>query len=40
VQPAQHARDWTESLPACEAFAVTPGGSTWQTSGFQAFAAP
>ena len=35
----EHARDWTESLPACEAFAVTPGGGTWQTTGFQAFAA-
>jgi thiamine biosynthesis lipoprotein len=34
----EHARDWTESLPACEAFAVTPDGGTWQTSGFHAFA--
>ena len=33
------AREWTENLPACEAFAVTRGGDTWQTSGFLAFAA-
>jgi len=33
------ARDWTESLPGYEAFAVTAGGGTWQTSGFRAFAA-
>jgi thiamine biosynthesis lipoprotein len=33
------AREWTESLPGCEAFAVTPDGDTWQTTGFQAYAA-
>ena len=33
------AREWTESLLDCEAFAVTRGGDTWQTSGFQAFVA-
>jgi len=30
------ARDWVESLDGYEAFAVTPGGETWQTSGFGA----
>jgi thiamine biosynthesis lipoprotein len=33
------ARGWTESLPGHEAFAVTLSGDTWQTAGFQAFAA-
>lgn len=28
------ARDWTESLEDYEAFAITEGGETWQTSGF------
>jgi len=27
-------RDWVESLDGFEAFAVTSGGETWQTSGF------
>jgi FAD:protein FMN transferase len=31
------ARDWVESLNGYEAFAVTPGGTTWQTSGFAAY---
>jgi FAD:protein FMN transferase len=30
------ARDWVESLDGYEAFAVTPGGQVWQTSGFRA----
>ena len=30
------ARDWVESLDGYEAFAVTPGGQTWHTSGFAA----
>jgi FAD:protein FMN transferase len=30
------ARDWVESLDGYEAFAVTPDGATWQTSGFAA----
>ena len=30
------ARDWVEDLDGYEAFAVTPGGETWQTSGFGA----
>jgi thiamine biosynthesis lipoprotein len=29
--------DWVESLDGFEAFAVTPGGETWQTSGFRAY---
>jgi FAD:protein FMN transferase len=33
------AREWTESMLDCEAFAVTRSGDTWQTSGFAAFAA-
>jgi thiamine biosynthesis lipoprotein len=33
------ARDWVESLDGYEAFAVTPGGETWQTSGFRAYLA-
>jgi FAD:protein FMN transferase len=31
------ARDWMESLDGHEAFAVTPDGATWQTSGFAAY---
>ena len=31
------ARDWVESLDGYEAFAVTPGGEVWQTSGFGAY---
>jgi FAD:protein FMN transferase len=31
------ARDWVESLDGHEAFAVTPDGAAWQTSGFRAF---
>ncbi|HTX27725.1 MAG TPA: FAD:protein FMN transferase [Streptosporangiaceae bacterium] len=31
------ARDWVESLSGHEAFAVTPDGAAWQTSGFKAF---
>ena len=30
------ARDWVESLDGYEAFAVTPGGQVWQTSGCRA----
>ena len=30
------ARDWVESLDGYEAFAVTPGGQVWQTSGLRA----
>ena len=33
------ARDWVESLDGYEAFAVTPDGEQWQTSGFGAYAA-
>jgi FAD:protein FMN transferase len=33
------AREWVESLDGYEAFAVTPGGETWQTSGFGAYRA-
>ncbi len=32
------ARDWVESLDGYEAFAVTPDGQRWQTSGFGAYA--
>jgi len=28
------ARDWTESLPDYEAYAITEAGDTWQTTGF------
>jgi FAD:protein FMN transferase len=28
------ARDWTESLPGYEAYAITENGDTWQTTGF------
>jgi FAD:protein FMN transferase len=31
------ARDWVESLDGYEAFAVTPDGAAWQTSGFPAY---
>lgn len=31
------ARDWVESLDGYEAFAVTPAGEAWQTSGFRAY---
>lgn len=34
------ARDWVESLDGYEAFAITPGGESWQTSGFQAYLSP
>ncbi len=34
------ARDWTESLPGYEAYAITPGGDTWQTTGFAPHIAP
>jgi thiamine biosynthesis lipoprotein len=33
------ARDWVEDLDGYEAFAVTPGGQVWQTSGFRAYLA-
>jgi FAD:protein FMN transferase len=29
-------RDWAESLPGYEAYAITADGETWQTSGFAA----
>src|ERR1700727_1758399 len=28
------ARDWTESLPGYQAYAITEAGETWQTAGF------
>jgi FAD:protein FMN transferase len=31
------ARDWVEGLDGYEAFAITPGAQTWQTSGFRAY---
>jgi FAD:protein FMN transferase len=31
------ARDWVESLDGYEAFAITPVGATWQTSGLGAY---
>ena len=31
------ARDWVESLDGYEAFAITPGGAAWQTSGFRSY---
>ncbi len=31
------ARDWAEGLDGYEAFAITPAGATWQTSGFGAY---
>jgi FAD:protein FMN transferase len=33
------ARDWVESLDGYEAFAITPGGQVWQTSGFRSYLA-
>ena len=34
------ARDWTESLDGYQAYAITSGGDTWQTTGFAACIAP
>jgi FAD:protein FMN transferase len=34
------ALDWVESLDGYEAFAITPGGEVWQTSGFPAYLDP
>jgi thiamine biosynthesis lipoprotein len=34
------ARDWTESLPEYEAYAITEDGDSWQTSGFAPHIAP
>jgi thiamine biosynthesis lipoprotein len=34
------ARDWIESLPGYEAYAITSGGDTWQTTGFAPHIAP
>jgi thiamine biosynthesis lipoprotein len=34
------ARDWTESQPGYEAYAITEDGDTWQTSGFAPHIAP
>ncbi|HEX4291510.1 MAG TPA: FAD:protein FMN transferase [Trebonia sp.] len=34
------ARDWTESLPDYEAYAITEDGDTWQTPGFAPHIAP
>ena len=34
------ARDWTESLPGYEAYAITESGDTWQTAGFAPHIAP
>jgi FAD:protein FMN transferase len=34
------ARDWTESLPGYEAYAITDNGDTWQTTGFAPHIAP
>jgi thiamine biosynthesis lipoprotein len=34
------ARDWTESLPGYEAYAITEAGDTWQTTGFAPHVAP
>jgi FAD:protein FMN transferase len=31
------ARDWVESLPGFEAFAITSDGAAWQTSGFRSY---
>jgi FAD:protein FMN transferase len=33
------ARDWMETVDGYEAFAITPGGAAWQTSGFRAYLA-
>jgi FAD:protein FMN transferase len=34
------ARDWTESRPGYEAYAITENGDTWQTTGFASHIAP
>ena len=34
------ARDWVEGLDGYEAFAITPAGAAWQTSGFRAYLVP
>jgi thiamine biosynthesis lipoprotein len=34
------ARDWTESLPGYEAYAINENGDTWQTTGFAPHIAP
>ena len=34
------ARDWAESRPGYEAYAITSDGDTWQTSGFAPHIAP
>jgi thiamine biosynthesis lipoprotein len=34
------ARDWTESRPGYEAYAITENGDTWQTAGFAPHIAP
>jgi FAD:protein FMN transferase len=34
------ARDWTESLPGCQAYAIAETGDTWQTAGFAPHIAP
>jgi thiamine biosynthesis lipoprotein len=34
------ARDWTESRPGYEAYAITEDGETWQTAGFAPHIAP
>ncbi|HEY5017155.1 MAG TPA: FAD:protein FMN transferase [Streptosporangiaceae bacterium] len=34
------ARDWTESLPGYEAYAIAEDGDTWQTTGFAPHIAP
>ena len=34
------ARDWAESLPGYEAYAITENGDTWQTAGFAPHIAP
>ena len=34
------ARDWTESRPGYEAYAITEDGDTWQTAGFGPHIAP
>jgi FAD:protein FMN transferase len=34
------ARDWTESVPGYEAYAITADGDTWQTAGFAPHIAP
>jgi FAD:protein FMN transferase len=34
AMPPSLARDWTESLDPYQAYAITPAGETWQTTGF------